>query len=194
MHTSSYGKLALIIGPSGAGKSAVLTELKQKHAEYHFPRSATTRARRDGEGDQLYHFVSDAEFDRLLSDNQFLEWAVVHGGARYGTLISEIIPFIQQGKTVVREVDVQGFGSIAAHQLFRGTEAPYKLVSIFILPESRAQLIERIRTRAPISEEELERRIASMDHELAYAQQCDVEVVNVQGKLAETVAAVEAAL
>ncbi len=194
MHTPSHGKLALIIGPSGAGKSAVLTELKQKHAEYHFPRSATTRARRDGEGDQLYHFVSDEEFDRLLSDNQFLEWAVVHGGARYGTLISEIIPFIQQGKTVVREVDVQGFGSIAAHQLFRGTEAPYKLVSIFILPESRAQLIERIRTRAPISEEELERRIASMDHELAYAQQCDVEVVNVQGKLAETVAAVEAAL
>ena len=68
------GKLVLIIGPSGVGKSVILKELRRRHGsarlttgpEFHFPRSATTRPRRDGESDDLYRFVTDAEFDQLL--------------------------------------------------------------------------------------------------------------------------------
>lgn len=188
------GKLVLLIGPSGVGKSVILKQLRQKYPELVFPKSATTRQRREGEGTDLYHFVSDEEFDALENDNQLLEWAVVHGGARYGTMVSEIIPPIQEGRVVVREVDVQGYDSIRSHQHFRGEKAPYILESVFILPESKAQLIKHITDRAPISEQELNRRIASMEKELSYAQECNHQIVNKEGALQATIEAVEKVL
>jgi len=190
----TLGKLVLLIGPSGVGKSVILKELRSRHPEWRFPRSATTRLRRAGEGDDLYRFVDEVAFDQLIQDDGLLEWAVVHGGARYGTLLEEIIPFIKEGNLVMREVDVQGFDSIRTHQLFRGSDAPYTLESVFILPESREQLIAHITKRAPMAEEELRRRIASMDRELTYASLCDHTVVNAEGKLEETLAAVERAV
>ncbi|MBT4021195.1 guanylate kinase, partial [Candidatus Peribacteria bacterium] len=99
------GKLVLIIGPSGVGKSVILKKLKERHPELHFPRSATTRQKREGEGDQLYKFLSDDEFDQLVESQEILEWAIVHEGAKYGTLIEEIVPHIKEGKIVIREVD-----------------------------------------------------------------------------------------
>ncbi|MDD4319527.1 MAG: hypothetical protein PHW10_04360 [Candidatus Peribacteraceae bacterium] len=188
------GKLVLVIGPSGVGKSVILQELRKRHPELVFPRSATTRARRQGEGDDLYRFLNEKEFDALLEKKEVLEWAVVHGGARYGTLKEEILPAIEAGKTVVREVDVQGFESISADPLFSGDAAPYRLVSVFILPESRHQLTERITKRAPISEDELERRLRSMDRELSVAPRCDVQVLNKEGRLEETLKEVEEVL
>ncbi|TSC57338.1 MAG: guanylate kinase [Candidatus Peregrinibacteria bacterium Greene0416_19] len=185
------GKLVLLIGPSGVGKSVILTMLRKNHPELRFPRSATTRARRAGEGDELYHFVTDAEFDRLLANGKFIETAIVHDQARYGTLVDEIIPSIQQGHVVVREVDVQGFDSIRGSPLFSGTGAPYRLQSIFILPENKEQLIGRITRRAPIAEKELERRMASMEKELGYARFCDHTVINPAGKLTQTYRQVE---
>ncbi|PIR53165.1 guanylate kinase [Candidatus Peregrinibacteria bacterium CG10_big_fil_rev_8_21_14_0_10_49_10] len=188
------GKLVLIIGPSGVGKSVILKTLRKKHPELHFPRSATTRARRRNEGADLYNFVTESEFDALQEANTLLEWAVVHGGARYGTLAEEIIPPIEQGTVVVREVDVQGFDSIRNHKYFRGENAPYVLQSIFILPESEEQLIRHITHRAPMAEAELKHRIASMKKELAYAEECDVQIVNREGALKETIAQVERVL
>ncbi|MFA6259010.1 MAG: hypothetical protein WCX29_00170 [Candidatus Peribacteraceae bacterium] len=194
MGNTQLGKLVLIIGPSGVGKSVVLHRLRQLHPEMVFPRSATTRERRKGEGSDLYHFVTEEEFDALVERGGVLEWAVVHGGARYGTLREEIIPAIEEGKTVVREVDVQGFDSIRNHAFFRGQDAPYLLQSVFILPESTDQLVERIRNRAPIDADELARRIASMEQELTYADLCDHRIVNRQGALEQTIAQVEAAI
>lgn len=188
---SAQGKLVLLIGPSGVGKSAILRKLRSEHADFHFPRSATTRAKREGEGTELYHFLSDAEFDQLLNENKVLEWATVHGGARYATIVDEIIPYIEQGKTVVREVDVQGFDSISHHALFSGDKPAYTLQSIFIVPENTEQLIRRIQNRAPISEDELQRRIESMDTELSYADGCTHKVINCEGKLDETIEEVE---
>ncbi len=189
--TPAAGKLVLIIGPSGVGKSVLLKKLRARHPELHFPRSATTRKRRPGEGDDLYRFVSDAEFDGLLSAKKILESAVVHEGARYGTLVDEIIPFIEQGKTVVREVDVQGFDSIRRHPLFAEPQKQYRLQSIFILPESKKQLIKHITKRAPMSDDELKRRLASIEKELQYAKDCDAAVENKEGKMNETLRQVE---
>jgi guanylate kinase len=186
-----HGKLVLIMGPSGVGKSVILQKLRATHPEIRFPRSATTRKRRPQEGDDLYRFVDDAQFDALLADNQFLEWAVVHGGARYGTLLEEIIPYIERGQTVLREVDVQGFDSIRKSPLFSGDAPPYRLQSVFILPESKEQLIAHITKRAPIAKEELDRRVASMEKELAFAEHCDVRVTNREGKIAEALAELE---
>lgn len=185
------GKLVLIIGPSGVGKSVVLHALKKRIPSLHIPRSATTRERRPHEKADLYYFLSDAGFSALIREGKFLEWAEVHGGARYGTLLEEIIPKIEEGKIVLREVDVQGFESIRNHPLFFGKDAPYTLESIFILPESKEQLIERIKKRAPISESELKRRIKSMEKELRYADLCTARVVNREGALEKTVSEVE---
>lgn len=186
-----HGKLVLIIGPSGVGKSVILKKLRERHAEFHFPRSATTRPRREGESDDLYRFVTDATFDLMLKENKLLEWATVHAGARYGTLVAEIIPQIEKGQTVVREVDVQGFDSIRNHPFFSGDAPQYPMQSIFILPESKDQLIAHITKRAPIEGEELKRRIASIERELRYATLCSTQVKNVEGKLEQTLKKVE---
>ncbi len=185
------GKLVLIIGPSGVGKSVILKKLRTRHPELHFPRSATTRARRKGEGDDLYYFVSEKEFDQLLSEKKILEWAIVHEGARYGTIFDEIIKPIEKGLTVVREVDVQGGARIQNHPLFSGPNPKYKFQSIFILPESKEQLIQHITKRAPIETEELQRRVSSMERELAYAEHCDAKIINKEGKLEEALKEVE---
>ncbi len=172
----------------------ILQELRRRHPELAFPKSATTRPRRQGEGGDLYRFLSEEEFDAFLKKDAFIETATVHGGARYGTLKDEILPAIREGRTVIREVDVQGFQSIRINPLFSGVPTPYTLVSIFILPESRDQLITRIKNRAPMSEEELARRIASMDRELSIAPLCTAQVLNREGKLEETLKEVEAVL
>ena len=184
----------LIIGPSGVGKSVILKDLRKRHPEFVFPRSATTRERRPNEGTDLYRFLSEEAFDALIQNEQVLEWAQVHDGARYGTLKEEILPAIEAGKTVIREVDVQGFQSIRENALFSGTTPRYPLVSIFILPESKEQLIRRITHRAPISSDELAHRVESMDRELDQAKFCTLQILNREGKLEETLREVEAAL
>lgn len=189
---ASYrGKLVLLIGPSGVGKSVILKKLRAKHPELHFPRSATTRPQRPGEGKEIYHFVTDAEMDSLIGEEKVLEWAVVHGGARYATLLAEIVPPIEQGKTVVREVDVQGFDSIRNDARFFGPEALYKLTTIFIVPESKEQLLAHIAKRAPMTKEELAKRMESMEKELSYAALCDHQIMNPEGKLEETFGKIE---
>jgi guanylate kinase len=192
--TPKTGKLVLLIGPSGVGKSVILLHLRNKYPQLHFPKSATTRPRRPGESETLYYFVNDAAFDQLLADNKILEWAYVHGGQRYGTMIDEIIPAIEAGKIVIREVDVQGFESIRQHHLFSGPGAIHQLQSIFILPESTDQLLQHITRRAPIAKEELEKRMKSMEKELMFADKCDVQIRNHEGKLQETIDAVEHAI
>ena len=186
---NALGKLVLLIGPSGVGKSAIVRLLREKHPEFHYPRSATTRQRRPGENNDNYHFVSDAEFDRMLGEHQFLEWAIVHGHDRYATMKDEIIPPIEAGKIVLREVDIQGFVSIQNSQIFR--DGMHPLQSIFIEPESTGQLIAHIEKRSAMTPDELHRRLQSMEKELAYADHCDARVLNREGKLRETVAAVE---
>lgn len=185
------GTLVLIIGPSGVGKSVILRALRERHPEYVFPRSATTRQRRTNEGDELYHFMTDEAFSRFIEEGKFLEWAQVHRGARYGTLLSEILPFVDAGRTVVREVDIQGFQSITAHPAFSGPSPEYALKTLFLLPESEEQLIAHITHRAPIEPEELRRRIDSVRHELAFAPRTHVQIRNREGKLEETIRAVE---
>lgn len=183
------GKLVLLIGPSGVGKSAIMRQLREKHPEFHYPRSATTRPRRPGEGDEMYHFVTNEEFDALLKGNKVLEWAIVHGHDRYATILDDIVPHIDAGKIVVREVDVQGFVSIQNSQIFRDKTHP--LQSIFILPQSVGQLVTHIEKRAAMTHEELQRRMHSMEKELAYADHCDARVLNREGKLKDTVKEVE---
>ena len=79
-------KLIVILGPTAVGKGTVAARIRETHPEIHLSVSATTRAPRPGEVDGVhYYFVDDAEFDRLIADEQLLEYAVVHNKHRYGT-------------------------------------------------------------------------------------------------------------
>jgi guanylate kinase len=191
MASPASGKLSLIIGPSGVGKSAVIRTLRQRHPEWHYPRSATTRTRRQGEGDENYYFLSNEQFDVWLAEGRFLEWQVVHQTARYGTLKSEILDPVDAGKTVIREIEVQGFVSLLSDPHFSPAGGPRRLQSIFLKPESTEQLVAHITHRAPIGQDELQHRLHSMQMELAHADQCDATIVNHEGQLKRTIDAVE---
>lgn len=175
------GKLFLIVGPSGSGKSSVLHKLKEQKPEYLYPLSATTRPMREGEKDgDIYHFLSREEFKKGIEEDKFLEWAIVHQDNYYGLIKGPIMDGLEDGKTIIREVDIQGFDSI------RKKVEKENLVTIFVTVPNKEELIERIVNRAAISEDELAKRKESMHKEFNRARDCDYMVENIEGKLDET--------
>ena len=180
------GKLFLILGPSGSGKGSLINGLKQNHPEYEFPISITSRKKRKGEKDnEVYHFVSKKEFEEKIEAGELLEWAIVHKNNYYGTLKRPILESLDKNKTVIREVDIQGFESI------RKSISPEQLVSIFIEPDSTENLIERIKKRSKITVEEVKRRLESAKNEMKKSSECDYLIHNSDGKLDEAVEEVE---
>lgn len=176
------GKLFIIVGPSGSGKSSVLHGLKALRPDFLYPLSATTRPMREGEKDgDIYHFLTKEEFKKGIEEGKFLEWAIVHQDNYYGLFKEPIERGLKEGRTIVREVDIQGFDSI------RKKISKKHLVTIFITVPNIEELIERIVTRASISEDELQKRRESMYKEFNRARDCDYMVENKEGKLDETV-------
>lgn len=176
------GKLFLLVGPSGSGKSSVLTKLKESHPEFTYPLSATTRQMREGEREgDIYHFYTKEQFKKGIETGEFLEWAVVHQDNYYGLIKKPIAEALEKGKTVIREVDIQGFDSI------REKIDKKNLVTIFIAVPNKAELVERIVSRAAISEDELAKRKESMHREFNRLRDCDYMVENKQGELDQTV-------
>jgi guanylate kinase len=161
----------VISGPSGAGKSTFVQSLLQAHpGELHFSVSATTRQRRGNEQDgRDYHFLSDAVFDERLADDDFLEWAEVHG-CRYGTLHSEVDRALAQGRSVLLDVDVQGGVQIKR----RLPEA----VLVFLLPPRLEDLEARLRTRNTDSTDTIERRLKKAPDEIRSLREYDYVVIN----------------
>ena len=180
------GKLILVLGPSGAGKGTVFSALRARHPDYVFPLSCTTRDPRPGEKDGVvYHFVTEEEFKRRMNEGDFLETAVVHGKHHYGTLKDHILKPLQEGKVVVREVDVQGLRSI---------REVLPLTSIFLTVDSWETLRARILRRSELSEDELERRRQSFLIEMQWADECDHVIQSVEGDIDGMISQVEAAI
>lgn len=172
------GKLFLIVGPSGSGKGTVIARLKAKYAGFVYPVSYTTREMRPGERDgEVYNFVSIEEFERMIEQDELLEYATVHSNNSYGTAKKEILEALESGAVVVREVDIQGFHSI------REFLAPENLISIFMKVSDLEDLKQRILRRGEISDEELNRRLESAKKELALASECDYQVENKWGEV-----------
>jgi len=175
------GHLLLILGPSGSGKGTVLRYLRENYPDAVFPLSCTTRDPREGEVEgEVYLFVSKEEFEARIEKGDFLEYAIVHGTNYYGTLKESILSPMEEGKLVIREVDVQGLRSI------RDLVHPENLSSIFLTVDSWGTLRNRIVSRAEISDEELERRRQSFLMEMEWAKEVDHVIVNQDGKLEET--------
>ncbi len=171
------GRFILVIGPSGSGKSALLAHLHEQIPSLIFPRSCTTRVPRPGEVEgEKYFFISKAEFEKREAAGEFLEWAS-YGGNYYGTLKAEILPALERGEVVVREVEVQGARQIQA--LIPSDD----LRMIFIDAGSWEELEQRIRARAPITEVELLARRKRYEDETAFKAQATVVVHNPNGGL-----------
>jgi len=176
------GKLFLLVGPSGSGKSSVLHGLKERYPDFTYPLSATTRDMRPGEKEgDIYNFLTKEEFKTGIEEDKFLEWAIVHQDNYYGLIKGPIMEALEAGKTIVREVDIQGFDSI------RAKIDKENLVTIFVTVPNKSELIERIVSRATISDDELEKRKESMHKEFNRARDCDYMVENIEGALDETV-------
>jgi len=133
--------------------------------------SATTRPPRPGEQDgREYYFVSDAEFDELVATDGLLEWAQVHGAARYGTPLAPVLAAVDADRRVLLEIELQGSRQVRR----RLPGARY----VFIAPPDAETLLARLRGRGTESEEQVRRRLQTAQTELAAAGEFDHVVVN----------------
>jgi guanylate kinase len=170
MMTIYPGNLFVVAAPSGAGKSSLVKALMELDAGVQPSVSHTTRAPRGQEFDgREYFFINDTQFDAMVADNAFLEWAHVHGN-RYGTSKSTIEERISQGLDVVLEIDFQG--AVQIKRLFANA------VLIFILPPSWEELRSRLQRRGEDTAEVIEIRLANAATEMAQAHEFDFVIIN----------------
>ncbi len=159
MKEKRNGMLLVISGPSGAGKGTLVGRLLELDPTFCFSVSVTTRKRRENEIEDVhYHFISEAEYDKLLEEDAFIEHASVHGH-RYGTLKSEVYDRMARGQNVLLDIDPQG-----AREVMRREK---DCVSIFVLPPSYHELKVRLHTRNTEQEEEIQRRLNNARGEIA---------------------------
>ena len=164
------GKTFIISGPSGVGKSTVLKELFQDRDDLYFSVSATTRPPRPGEINGVhYHFTDVDEFRKMISEDAFLEYAEYVGNF-YGTPKAPVEKWLEEGRDVVLEIEVQGGRQIKK-------VAP-DCVSLFILPPSLKVLEKRLRGRGTETEEVIEKRLAAAADEIRCVKDYDYAVIN----------------
>jgi guanylate kinase len=174
--SSSRGKLIIVFGPTGSGKSVLVNFLREKHPELNFPLSYTTRAKRPGSENSSYRFVSVEEFNTMKDQGAFLEWAQF-GDNFYGTLKEEILTDLSEGKVLFKEMELQGV--IQTQKLIPTKE----LVVIYIDAGAWEGLSERVRARAPISEDELAKRKQRYEEEIAFKDAANFVIQNPDGQI-----------
>jgi guanylate kinase len=164
------GKLIVLTGPSGVGKGTLMNEILKRYPELHYSVSATTRSPRPGEiNGKNYNFISRNNFEQLVTQGEFLEWAEFAGNC-YGTPREAVLNYVQLGKLVLLEIELEG-----ARQIRYTFPSAF---SIFILPPSFAELEKRIRERGQDSEEAISRRLQRAKEEIAAANEFDINIIN----------------
>lgn len=161
----------ILSSPSGAGKTTIARKLLGEDAEIAASVSVTTRPIRPGEVEgQDYYFVNQAEFDRMVEENAFYEWATVFGNC-YGTPKAQIRDRLKAGGDVLFDIDWQG-----TQQLHQKAQAD--VVRVFILPPSLEELSRRLTGRGTDSAEVITARMARAQAEISHWDGYDYVVIN----------------
>lgn len=169
--------LTVLAGPTAVGKGTVAAYVRDHYPEVRHSVSVTTRPTRPGEIHGVhYFFIDDEAFDRMLANDQLLEWATVHNKYRYGTPRNLVLEAARRGEPMLLEIDLQG-----ARQV-RASMPDARLV--FLAPPSWDELVHRLVGRGTEGEEERERRLATAKVELAAADEFDAVIVNDEVPLA----------
>ncbi|AZB72742.1 guanylate kinase [Synechococcus elongatus] len=180
----SIGRVVVLTGPSGVGKGTLLKAILAQHPEAFLSISATTRSPRSGEVDgQHYYFLSRADFQAKIAEREFLEWAEFAGNL-YGTPRSPVIEQVNQGRTVILEIELEG-----ARQVRQTLPTARQ---VMLLPPSIEELERRIRERATEDEVAIARRLDRAQAEISAAKEFDRCVINDQ--LDSAIAALEDAI
>lgn len=175
--------LIILSGPSGVGKDAVFSRMKQLGRPFHYATTATTRLPRPTEQNGIdYHFLTPEEFKRKIARNELLEWAEVYGNY-YGVPKEEIKPALEEGQDVIVKVDVQGAATLK--RLFP------EAITIFLMPPSEEELVQRLKQRHSESKADLDRRLKTVQQEMRGLHLFNYVLVNYTDKLDETVAQIE---
>lgn len=166
----NQGKIYVISAPSGTGKSTLVNELCKLDPKIQLSISHTTRPIRHGEVDGVnYFFTTTSDFENMIADNEFLEYAKVYDNY-YGTNIKTIKNFLATGRDIILEIDWQGAGQVK--KLFA------EATLIFILPPSLETLAERLHKRNTDSNEVIKKRLDLALEEISHAPEFDYMVVN----------------
>lgn len=164
------GILFVVSGPSGAGKTTLYRKVSLYLPNLRHSVSYTTRQPRPGEvNDRDYTFISRKEFNKMIENGEFAEWAEIHGQF-YGTSKKRLEDTMNSGIDVILDIDVQG-----ASQL---KEKYHGGVYIFILPPSMEVLKERLEKRMAESKEEIEKRLRVASEEIKRYREYDYVIVN----------------
>lgn len=153
------GRLFVISAPSGAGKTTLVNYLRQRLPELKYSVSYTTRPKRPAEVQgKDYHFIRVAEFERMVAENRWLEWANVHGNY-YGTSLNYVKNELAAGNNILLEIDVKGAKQILAKN--------FECTTIFIMPPSLEILRQRLTARGDESPENIDIRSKNAAEEIA---------------------------
>lgn len=173
------GLLIVVSGPSGAGKGTICKEILSRRDDIFVSISATTREPRKGEVEGInYFFKERAEFERMIEEEEFIEYAEVYKNL-YGTPKDYVLDKLNDGENCLLEIDIQG----ALQVKKRYPEGIY----IFILPPSMAELKNRIIGRGSETPESLDRRFSSAFEEIEFVNQYDYYIINDEVKKAADV-------
>jgi guanylate kinase len=164
------GRLIVLTGPSGVGKGTLIKALLERHPELYLSVSATTRSPREGEVDGVhYYFYTRDKFEAAIQAGAFLEWAEFAGNY-YGTPIAPVKAQIEQGRSIVLEIELAGARQVA--------KILPTALRIFILPPDITELEQRIRERGTDREDAILRRLEQARVEIAAASEFDRQMIN----------------
>lgn len=176
MNTNFPAVAVIFSGPSGVGKTTICQHLFTFSEKIHFSVSCTTRPPRPGEKAGVhYHYLSPEEFSRRKQAGEFLEHARIHQH-EYGTLRSEVAPYLEEGSNVILDIDVQGARQIRENLL--GQPLASRFISVFLLPPSFAQLEQRLRGRKTENDAEITLRLEHARQELQHWREYDYVLIN----------------
>lgn len=171
MNQSREGLLLVVSGPAGVGKGTLDKALLERHQDMKLSVSATTRAPRPGEIDGVhYFFKTEEEFKAMIERNEFLEYMHVFQTNYYGTPRSFVEEQLSRGIDVILEIDVQGAMKVK--------KAFPNAVMIFIAPPSMAELKSRLIGRNTETLEQIEKRFATAEKEIAMLPKYEYVVTN----------------